>query len=171
MERQFWKPKSLCAFCASVVCSPWRPSGQQLKYDSTQSAHNMPPCTVFCTLKGYFQGNNKQKTSKKWYPVVIWSILYSRDPISVVSELYNNPHYLINSRRNSNEWFISFEFKFSAQMLKYNAHRSTVHLPESVYALLLLSNTGVNYRQRVDVLSEATTAHAAAAICTAGSTS
>lgn len=53
----------------------------------------------------------------------------------------------------------------------YNDHGSSVPLPESICALLLLSNSGVDDSQRVTVLSAASTANAFAAMYTAGSTS
>lgn len=57
---------------------------------------------------------------------------------------------------SSNESLKNYYSRFAAQMAKFNSYGQPVQLPESIYALLLLCNAGVDDRRRVSVLSAAT---------------
>lgn len=91
-------------------------------------------------------------------------MIYRTDPMEIVSELYNNVHDLINTLCNDNKSFTNLEHRFAAQLSTKKGQGSTVHLPESIYALLLRLNTGVDESQRVAVLSAATSAYLSAQV-------
>lgn len=49
----------------------------------------------------------------------------------------------------------SFELRFSAQVTKFSAISETRRLPECLKALLLLSNSAINDKQRIFILAAA----------------
>lgn len=87
---------------------------------------------------------------------LICSLLYMRDSTSAVLDVLDYRHALEDNPRSSSESFKNYELRFAAQMAKYNSHGQSVKLPESIHALLLVSNDGVDESQRVSVLSAAT---------------
>lgn len=87
---------------------------------------------------------------------LICSLLYQYDPMFAVSDVLDYLHALKDTSQYDNEYFKKYESHFAAQMTKDNFHGQSVQLPESIYALLFLSNAGVDDSQRVYVLPAAT---------------
>lgn len=81
--------------------------------------------------------------------------LYKRDPLAVVSDVFQDFLTLMNTKRNHTESFKNFESRFQAQVSRLNAHGSEAKLSESLVAFALLANADVDNNQRVSVLANA----------------
>eukprot|EP00171_Calliarthron_tuberculosum_P017605 IDg17605t1 len=81
--------------------------------------------------------------------------VYKRDPLSVVSEVYQDFTKLLATKRHSTESFKYFESRFEAQVSKFNAHSESNHLPDSLTAFMLLANPSVDNGERISVLAAA----------------
>ena len=77
----------------------------------------------------------------------------------MVSEAYCSFNQLWSTRRSSNETMKKFEFRFPAQVAKFNSTSSTTKIPECITALMLLSNSAIYDLQRVSVMAAATTSN------------
>lgn len=87
---------------------------------------------------------------------LICSLLYQRDTIYEELDVLCDLNALINSISSNNKSVRNYKPRFSAHVAKFNAKGNSVQLPESVYDLPLLLNTGVDDSQRLSVLSTAT---------------
>ena len=79
--------------------------------------------------------------------------LYRRDPLAVVSDVFQDFLSLINTKRHPNESFKNFESRFQAQVSRLNAHGSEARLSDALVAFALLANADVDNNQRVSVLA------------------
>eukprot|EP00171_Calliarthron_tuberculosum_P022021 IDg22021t1 len=83
----------------------------------------------------------------------IVNAIHKRDALAVVSEVYQDFIELLATRRGQSEKFGDFEFRFSAQVSKFNCHSDLTKLPEALTAFMLLSNSNVDANQRISVLA------------------
>lgn len=83
----------------------------------------------------------------------IVSAVYTRDPMSVVSEVFPDFHSLLNTKRGQNESFKNFESRFAAQYSNLTAHGINAKLPEPISAMLSMSNSCIDDAQRVSMLA------------------
>ena len=79
--------------------------------------------------------------------------IYQRDPLAVVSDVYQDFITLLNTKRGNNESFQNFGTRFKAQVSKFSSHCDAVKLPEALTAFMLLANSGVDSTQRISVLA------------------
>ena len=86
---------------------------------------------------------------------LIVNTVYKKDPLSVVTCVYTELQKLLSIQRGGNELFKNFESRFEAQLSKFNALGSSVSLPESMSALVLLANSRVDSSQRISILAAA----------------
>ena len=85
----------------------------------------------------------------------IVNLLYKRNPLSVLTEIYKDFATLTGLQRGAQESFKEFEMRFDAQFSKYNAHATVTKLNDSVSGMMLLTNSRIDETQRVSVLSAA----------------
>lgn len=86
---------------------------------------------------------------------LIVNTVYKKDPLSIVSCVYTELQKLLSIQRGDTESFKTFETRFEAQLSKFNALGSSVSLPESMSALVLLANSKVDSSQRISILAAA----------------
>ena len=86
---------------------------------------------------------------------LILSAIYKRDPLSVVSLVFQELQALLLVRRENNEQFNDFEMRFGAQLSKFNSLGSSVSLSGSIAGLVLLANADVDSSQRISILAAA----------------
>jgi len=79
--------------------------------------------------------------------------VHQRDPLAVVSDVYQDFTSLLNTKRGSNETFQNFGSRFEAKVAKFNALGDGIKLPEALTAFMLLANSGVDNSQRISVLA------------------
>lgn len=72
--------------------------------------------------------------------------------MSAVSHLFDDFSTLLDTKRHGTELFKNFESSFAAQMARYNAHGSSIALPECIGALLLVVYANFVDSQRVLIL-------------------
>lgn len=80
------------------------------------------------------------------------SAIHKRDPLSFVTELYTDFNSLLSTRRNQNESVKNFETRFEAQLSRFKSHGAG-SIPDSLIALMLLSNAEIEDNQRVSILA------------------
>lgn len=81
--------------------------------------------------------------------------LHKRDPLPVVTDVFDDNTTLMNTRRGNNESLKNFKYGFSAAVWRYSAHGKSIALPIAMKTFLLLSNANVSEIQRAPVLSAA----------------
>lgn len=81
--------------------------------------------------------------------------VHKRDPLSAVSDVFQDFITLLSTKRGQNESFKNFESRFEAQVSKFNSHSHASKLPEALTAFMLLGNSAVDSSQRVSVLAAA----------------
>lgn len=86
-------------------------------------------------------------------PTAATIIGYTRNALSVVSDVYRDLNGLLQLRHVHSESFRSFELRLAIQNLKFNASGAAVAFYGSRAALLLLCNSGVHSAQRVSILA------------------
>eukprot|EP00171_Calliarthron_tuberculosum_P006240 IDg6240t1 len=82
--------------------------------------------------------------------------IYKHNPLSTVSEVYNDFNLLLCTRQGSNESFRNFELRYQAQLARFNSHSESCKLPDSLTAFMLLANSAIDSSQRISVLATAT---------------
>jgi len=85
----------------------------------------------------------------------IVKVVHKRDPLAVVSEVYQDFTTVLGTKRGNSESFKNFESRFDSQVSKFNAHATTTKLPDSLVAFMLLANANVENNQRISVLAAA----------------
>lgn len=83
------------------------------------------------------------------------NVVYKRDKLRVLSDVYYDFNKLISARRRGNEEFKNYEARFGTLLSKFNAHGSSLQLPESITALMLISTYVINDNHRVSILAAA----------------
>ena len=81
--------------------------------------------------------------------------MHKQDPLSVISDTYQKSSQLLQTTRGDQESFKNFESRFQAQVCRCNATSSSVKLPESLVAFVLLNNSRAENNQRVSILAAA----------------
>lgn len=76
--------------------------------------------------------------------------------MSAVFDVFDELQALNITKRASNESFKNVESRFTAQKAKFNAYYGSVHLLESIYALLLIHSTAVDDSDRFAILASVT---------------
>ncbi len=79
--------------------------------------------------------------------------VYKRDPLAVVSNVYQDFIDLLNCKRGQSEYFKYFESRFEAQAANFNSHHQSLKLPGVLLAFSLLANANVEANQRISVLA------------------
>jgi len=74
--------------------------------------------------------------------------IHQRDPLAVVSDVYQDFITLLNTKRGNNESFQNFGTRFEAQVSKFSSHCDAVKLPEALTAFMLLANSGWTVRSK-----------------------
>lgn len=104
---------------------------------------------------GLFQAIPNDKINSAQSPDAIVDALYKRDPLLVVTSLFNNFYSLLATKRGVNKTYKYFDFRFSTSVSRYSSHPKSATLPDSNIALMLLYNSVVSDSQRVPILSAA----------------
>lgn len=81
------------------------------------------------------------------------NFLFKRDPLPIVSRLYNDFSTLLNSKRKRNELFINFKSRFATRTSRNYTPRSSIFLPSSIASIMFLANANVGDSQSVLLLS------------------
>lgn len=85
----------------------------------------------------------------------IVSEIHKRDALYVTTDVCKDISDLLNLKRSPSETFCAYELCFAAQLSKFNANGSTIKLPESMTAFMMLANVNVDVTQRVAILASA----------------
>lgn len=85
----------------------------------------------------------------------IVQLLPSRDALTVVSEVFHDFNDLLSCKRSNSESYLNFEGRFAPPLAKLNRNGKATQLPESLTAIMLLTNAAVENSQRVSVLAAA----------------
>lgn len=80
------------------------------------------------------------------------SVIHKCDLLSFVSGVYNDCNGTLSIRRHNNENLKTFESQFEAQLARFNTHGAET-IPESLKALMLLSNNDLEDSQQVSILA------------------
>lgn len=91
-------------------------------------------------------------SSEKDVAAVINSI-HKRDPLAVLSYVYQDFMSLLTTRRGQNDPFNNYESRFQALISKLHSHGTEVKLSEAVLAFALLANADVDSTQRISVVA------------------
>lgn len=78
-------------------------------------------------------------------------IIYKRDALKLVTEIYQDFTSLLSTLRGNNELYRSYESRFNARKAKLATHGTDLSLHESVLAVMLLSNAGIDDAHRIQI--------------------
>ena len=79
--------------------------------------------------------------------------IYKRDTLTVLSDVYTDFNALVCARRGTTESFKNYEVRFAALVSKFNAHGSSLSLPQTITALMLMASSGIEDNHRVSILA------------------
>ncbi len=83
----------------------------------------------------------------------IVNAVFKRDPLAIVSEVYQDFFDLLNTKRGQTETFKNFESGFEAQCSKFNSHSDASKLPDALLAFMLMANANLDGSTRISVLA------------------
>ena len=98
------------------------------------------------------EGIDFDKINSKDGVDMILTAIYKRDPLSVVSLVFQELFALLSVKRERNELYREYEMRFGAQLSKFNSFGASVSLSGSIAALFLLANADVDSSQRISIL-------------------
>ena len=83
----------------------------------------------------------------------IVDVVYKRDGLSVVNDIYSLFNGLVSTKRHENESFENYEARFAAKLSKFNSFANSTRLCDALSAFLLLSNASVDNAQKFSILA------------------
>lgn len=95
------------------------------------------------------EGLNEAKIASEECTDILFSTIHKKDPLYIVLNVFEEMNKLILLKREANEGFPVYEFRFNTQLSKFNTFEPSVAMYGASPALLLLANTGVDAFQRI----------------------
>ena len=83
----------------------------------------------------------------------ILKIIYKRDALAVVSDVYTDFMQLIMIKLGTNESFKNYESRFASQLAKFHSNSDTVALSDALSAFILLANANIENNQRLAIVA------------------
>ena len=81
--------------------------------------------------------------------------IYKRDTLTVLNDVYVDFNNLVSAKRGQTESFRNYDMRFAALVSKFNAHGSSLQLPESITAFMLMSSGNIDDSNRVSIMASA----------------
>lgn len=82
-------------------------------------------------------------------------LIYNRDDLSTISDVYHDFMTLFTLKRGQNVMFRNFESSFEVQVSKFSTHPNLSKIPASLPAHMVLENSNVDTGQQTSVLAAA----------------